>query len=99
MQTGSSARLFSKLPPSINSPERHSASNIAEMTKSVAEGSGIVQEQLAGFVCDEAANMVAGCRRLKGDLPNLLTISCACHRLQTAIRHTLELDNIKSLLA
>ena len=42
--------------------------------------------------------MVAACREMKSLFPSIFTVICGCHRLQTVIRHTLELDSVRKLL-
>ena len=80
-------------------PERHTADYISASTKSVLEDLSVDLNKLSAVVSDQAANMVCAWRILESDLPDLLVVACACHRLQTALRHALDMASVSKLLA
>ena len=79
-------------------PDRHTAENIASFTKSVLKDLCVERSKLVAVVSDQAANMVAAWKILKSTHPDLYAVACVCHRLQTAIRHALELTAVSKLL-
>ena len=79
-------------------PERHTTENIVHQTKTVPQRFGI-ERKITGIVGDQAANMEAACRDLCAAMTGLFSVTCACHRLQTAIRHALEIPAVSRLLA
>ena len=79
--------------------ERHTAQNIIEALETVLENAGVdASKKLVSLVSDEAANMVAAIRFLQKKLPSMLTVFCACHRLQTALRHVMDLPSVLKAL-
>ena len=80
-------------------PDRHTAANIAEFTKSVLSDLKVDQRsKLIAVVSDQATNMVAAFNLLREDDLHLFTVACACHSLQTAIRHALDTPATSKLL-
>ena len=81
--------------------ERHTANNICQAAVQVLQRCGVKLCHFVGVVTDEAANMVAATRQLSEQnvAPRLYGVVCACHRLQTAIRHALNLPEVQELLA
>ena len=75
--------------------------NICTAVQNVLQCCKVELGQLSGVVTDEAANMVAATRLLKTQeiAPHLYAVVCACHRLQTAIRHCMNLSSVSSLLS
>ena len=88
----------------LDTPEfsgRHTAVNICTAVQNVLRCCKVDLGQLSGVVTDEAANMMAATRLLKTQeiAPHLYAVVCACHRLQTAIRHCMNLSSVSSLLS
>ena len=79
-------------------PDRHTAENIASFTKCVLKDVCVERSKLVAVVSDQAANMVAAWKILKSTHPDLYAVACIYHRLQTAIRHALELTAVSKLL-
>ena len=73
----------------------HTAVNICTAVQDVLQCCKVELGQLSGVVTDEVANMVAATRLLKTQeiAPHLYAVVCACHRLQTAIRHCMNLSS------
>lgn len=76
----------------------HTAEKLAECTQQVVQRFGIKREQVVAVSHDEAANMVAAARILTEE-ESWESNVCMAHRLQTAIRHGLDLDVVSKLLA
>ena len=76
----------------------HTAEKLADCTQEAIGKFNIKHEQVVAITHDEAANMVAASRVLAEENSWESNV-CMAHRLQTAIRHALDVEAVTKLLA
>ena len=80
-------------------PENHTGENIAKRTIETLEDFGIATNKLVSTVHDQASNMVAAGGKISEMVEGHEDLLCAAHRLQLCVTHSLQEENVSTLLS
>ena len=77
----------------------HTAEKLAACTTEICDKFGLDDTQVVGVTHDEAANMVAAGRLLEEKHQGWVSCVCMAHRLQTVVRHAMDMKDVSKLLS